>query len=69
MIIIESNTIRNVIIPGLFVVIKELKNNTVKPTCAEVIEYADKLVEFSDMDWDFDPNNIIVQNQSWVIEE
>lgn len=69
LVIIESNSIREVLEPGLFIVIKELANNFIKPTCAKVIEYADKIVEFSDMNWNFDPKNIRIQNQSWLIKE
>lgn len=68
-IIIESNTIRNVLEPGLFIVIKELTNSFIKPTCAEVIEHADKVVEFSEKNWNFDPKNIIVNNQGWLVKE
>jgi len=67
--VIESNSIRNVIEPGLFIVIKNLINNSVKPTCAEVIEFADKIVEFNNMNWDFDPDRVLIQNESWIIEE
>ncbi len=67
LIIIESNSIRKVLDPGLFIVIKELENNSVKPTCADVIEFADKLVEFKNLIWDFHPDNVIIQNERWVI--
>lgn len=69
LVIIESNSIREVLEPGLFIVIKELTNSFVKPTCAKVIDRADKIVEFSDMNWNFDPNDIIIQNQSWLVRE
>ncbi len=67
LVIIESNSIREVLEPGLFIVIKELTNSFVKPTCAKVIDRADKIVEFSDKNWNFNPNNIIIQNQSWLV--
>ncbi len=69
LVIIESNTIRNVLNPGLFVVIKELNNNTIKPTCAKVLDFADKIIEFHNMNWDFHPDKILVQNKSWLVKE
>jgi hypothetical protein len=69
LIVIESNSIRKVIEPGLFIVIKELMNNSVKHTCAEVIEFADKIIEFNNMTWDFHPDKVLIQNESWIIKE
>ena len=69
LVVIESNTIRKVIEPGLFLVIKELTNHSVKQSCAEVIEFADKIVEFNNMNWDFHPDNVLIQNKRWIIKE
>jgi len=69
LIVIESNSIRKVIEPGLFIVIREFRNNTVKLSCAEVIEFANKIVEFNNMNWDFHPDNVLIQNESWLIKE
>jgi len=66
--VIESNSIRNVIEPGLFVVIKNLRSNSVKKSCAEVIDFADKIVGFNKMNWDFHPDRVLIQNESWIIE-
>lgn len=69
LIIIESNSIRNVLEPGLFVVIKELNNNSIKRTCSEVIGLADKISEFDKSGWDFHPDKILIQNNSWIVSE
>jgi hypothetical protein len=69
LIVIESNTIRKVIEPGLFIVINKVSNNSVKNSCAEVIEFADKIIEFNDMNWDFQPDKVLIQNGSWKIKE
>jgi len=66
---IESNSIRKVLKPGLFIVIKELTNNSVKRSCAEVIKFADKIIEFNDLKWNFHPDNVLIQNESWIIKE
>jgi len=67
--VIESNSIRNVIDPGLFIVIKNKKSSSIKPTCAEVIEFADEIVGFDNMNWDFNPDRVLIQNESWIIGE
>jgi hypothetical protein len=69
LIVIESNTIRKVIEPGLFIVIKNLMNHSVKHSCSEVIEFADKIIEFNDMNWDFHPDKVLIHNESWIIKE
>jgi hypothetical protein len=69
LIVIESNSIRKVIEPGLFIVIKEITNSTVKHSCAEVIEFADKIIEFNNMNWNFHPDNVLIQNERWIIKE
>jgi len=69
LIVIESNTIRKVIEPGLFIVIKKITNNSVKNSCAEVIEFADKIIEFNNMNWDFHPDKVSIRNKSWIIKE
>jgi hypothetical protein len=69
LIVIESNTIRKVIEPGLFIVIKNATNNAVKNSCADVIEFADKIIEFNDMNWDFLPDKVLIQDGSWIIKE
>jgi molybdopterin-guanine dinucleotide biosynthesis protein A len=43
-IICESNSIRKVIEPGLFVVFKKKDDNYIKPSCHDVIEFADKII-------------------------
>ncbi|MDP1623280.1 MAG: hypothetical protein Q8M08_13185 [Bacteroidales bacterium] len=69
LIVIESNSIRKVIKPGLFIVINEFTNVSVKRTCAEVIEFADKVIEFGDISWNFDPDKVLIQDEGWIIKE
>jgi len=69
MIVIESNTIRKVIEPGLFIVIKKKSVSSVKRSCAEVIGFADKVVEFEKMRWDFPPSNVSIVEEGWTLVE
>lgn len=65
----ESNSIRKVIEPGLFIVIKNRVEKRVKESCAEVIHYADKVVDFHEMSWDFNPSRVLIENNKWIIRE
>ncbi len=69
LVVIESNSIRKVLEPGLFIVIKNLTDRTVKESCAEVIHFASKIVKFSKMSWDFPPDRILFKDNSWIIKE
>ncbi len=65
----ESNSIRQVIEPGLFVVFKRKADNYVKPSCNNVIKYADKIVSFNPVDFkfSFDISNILFDEKGWSI--
>jgi molybdopterin-guanine dinucleotide biosynthesis protein A len=69
MVICESNSIRKVFEPGLFLVIKNAEDRTVKESCAEVIQYANKVIEFNNMSWDFNPDRILIKNNEWIVQE
>jgi molybdopterin-guanine dinucleotide biosynthesis protein A len=69
MVICESNSIRKALEPGLFLVIKNLEDKTVKDSCAEVIKFANKIIEFNNMSWDFNPDRILIKDNQWIIRE
>jgi molybdopterin-guanine dinucleotide biosynthesis protein A len=69
MVICESNTLRNVIEPGLFFVIKNTDEKTIKPSCAAVIQHASKIIEFSNLSWDFSPDRVHIKNNAWLMRE
>jgi hypothetical protein len=69
LIVIESNTIRKVIEPGLFLVIKKPSDKSVKHSCAEVIAFADKIIELNNMVPDFDPGKVLIEDDRWLIKE
>jgi molybdopterin-guanine dinucleotide biosynthesis protein A len=69
MVIIESNSIRKVFESGLFIVIRNAEDRAVKESCAEVIDFADKVIEFNNMSWDFEPDRILIKNNKWIIRE
>lgn len=68
-VICESNSVRKVITPSLFLIIKNEDNKLVKQSCSEVINYADKLISFKDNAWDFNPDRIFIKDEKWVYRE
>jgi molybdopterin-guanine dinucleotide biosynthesis protein A len=68
-VVCESNGVRNVLEPGIFLVIKNLKDKTIKPNCARVIRYASKIIEFDNMSWNFPPDRVILRNNTWMVKE
>jgi len=69
LIVAESNSLRTVIEPGLFIVIKNKNDQTIKEGCSQVIGFANKIIEFDNMSWDFSPDRILVKNNTWIIKE
>lgn len=67
MVVMESNSIRKAIEPGLFLVIRNLHEKSMKRSCAEVAHLADKIIEFHDMNWDFEPERVAIHHNRWVL--
>ena len=44
----ESNSARNAIKPGLFLVLKRKGSDYIKASCQKIIEFADEIIEFDD---------------------
>jgi Molybdopterin-guanine dinucleotide biosynthesis protein len=45
LIICESNSLRNAVIPGSFIMLKDMKNDVIKQSASEVINKADVIIE------------------------
>ncbi|RPH32631.1 MAG: molybdenum cofactor guanylyltransferase [Bacteroidales bacterium] len=69
MVICESNSLRKVLEPGLFLVIKDVADKAIKESCSEVIHFANKIIKFSKMNWNFPPNRILIKDDGWIIKE
>jgi len=68
-VVAESNSLRTVVEPSLFIVIKNKNDNTIKEGCSQVIDFANKIIEFDNMNWDFSPDRVIIKNNTWMIRE
>lgn len=65
--IIESGGLREIIHPGLFLMIHH-KNNNLKARATEYKPLADKWIEFDDNNFNFTPEKIIFTNDEWIIK-
>ncbi len=66
--VVESGGSRNFIEPGLFFIIQE-HNDAIKPSCAEVVHWADRLVNISGNGWDLLPEKLVFENGRWGVKE
>jgi molybdopterin-guanine dinucleotide biosynthesis protein A len=57
-VILESNSARQVLEPGLFLVISEGHAMNIKPSCQAVLHHADTIANFDGQGWDIDPAQI-----------
>lgn len=69
MVVCESNSLRRFVEPSLFLVIKNAEDTTVKESCTEVIEHANKVIEFHNVNWDFQPNRVQIKDGEWILQE
>jgi molybdopterin-guanine dinucleotide biosynthesis protein A len=69
LIVCESNSLRKVVEPGLFLVIRKAHEKRIKKSCFEVIHFADKIVSFDHPSWDVAPDRVQVKNGRWILKE
>jgi len=65
-IVCESNSARELVKPGLFIVIRDARGGASKPSCEAVLPEADQIVGF-DGDWDFQPERIAFAEGRWLV--
>ena len=67
-IVCESNSARQVIEPGAFIIIRKKGRTEMKHSCKTVAKFADKLIDFEDNNWSIQPEKIIFKDSKWIIE-
>jgi hypothetical protein len=67
-ILIESGGLRNVIEPGLFLMIENLKNKEIKPNTLKYRNLADLNIEFNGEKFNIDPDKIDFSDKKWVLK-
>ena len=67
LIICESNSLRKVVKPALFIVMKNNNSYNIKESASEVIDLADLLITFDGKSIDFNIDRIVYQNK-WLLQ-
>jgi molybdopterin-guanine dinucleotide biosynthesis protein A len=67
--ICESNSLRQVVEPGLFIMVKARNLKSWKSSAWEVKEYADKIIITGPDGFDFDLNQIKLTGNKWTLKE
>jgi molybdenum cofactor guanylyltransferase len=68
-IVCESNSVRQVLEPGVFLVISAAPGATVKPSCAAVMPQADRLIHYDGSGWDVLPEAVTFTAGRWVLRQ
>ncbi|HJO94784.1 MAG TPA: molybdenum cofactor guanylyltransferase [Victivallales bacterium] len=70
-IVCESNSLRKVLKPGIFLVLNRAGNEKIKPSCKEVMHYADKFINLISVEKGFDADleDFSFINKSWYIKK
>lgn len=68
LIICESNSLRKVIIPDLYFVIKFQNQENMKTSAIELEKYADKIIFTDGFKHNFNPDDINIEGNKWVLK-
>lgn len=66
-VVCESNSVRQVLTPGLFLIIQEKDCTDIKESCQSVMSLADRIVSFDGKGWDLDPDDVGYLAGRWVL--
>ncbi len=66
-VVCESTSLRQVLEPGLFLVLKKAGSTEMKPSCEKVLGQVDRIIHFNGSGWDFPPGQITFKSASWEI--
>jgi molybdopterin-guanine dinucleotide biosynthesis protein A len=68
-IVCESNSLRTVVEPGLFVVIADAARSEVKESCRQVLAHADRMVTFDGTSFSLPPECVSFVHGAWCVPE
>jgi molybdopterin-guanine dinucleotide biosynthesis protein len=73
-VVCESNSIRTILKPGVFLLVRDKNQKTMKPSARSVQKMADRIVEFDpgmthDKPFDIDMDDIRFINQNWILRK
>jgi molybdenum cofactor guanylyltransferase len=64
--ICESNSLREVLTPGQFVVVRDSRTSTIKETCRRVMPLANRIIAFDGTGWDIQPDELTFSQGQWL---
>ena len=67
--ICESNGMRQIVEPGLFLMVKDRRSDQLKPSARGIMQYADQLVQFDGQAHDLDLGRIHFAGGAWGLRE
>jgi molybdopterin-guanine dinucleotide biosynthesis protein A len=67
-IVCESNSLRRIVEPGLFLMVKDRSSSTYKPSAEFAKRYADRIVGYDGETFDFDIGDITFTGGAWAIK-
>jgi hypothetical protein len=66
-VVCESNSVRSVLEPAVFVVVRSGQNDEIKPSCQAVMSQADCVVTYDGTGWDTQPSRCVWADQQWSL--
>jgi len=66
-VICESNSARRAVKPSLFLVIKRKDSTEIKDSRRDVIEHANRIIEFNGSGWNLQPEQVTFNGSRWLI--
>ncbi|MBN1141224.1 MAG: molybdenum cofactor guanylyltransferase [Deltaproteobacteria bacterium] len=66
LLICESNSLRHEVVPGVFLMVRRKDSGNCKPSAAEVMKFADRVVLFDGRKQDIDPDRIQIPDGRWI---
>jgi hypothetical protein len=69
LIVCESNSLRRVVEPGFFMIMRRKGSHEVKPSCQAVWDYADCINDFADHRFGIPVDSIIYNDPDWKVND
>ena len=67
--ICESNSIRGVVVPGLFLMVAQMGRSVIKASAKSVLHHADLVITSDGTSFDFDYDQIQITSEGWRLRE
>lgn len=68
-IVCESTSLRQIVEPGLFLIVKRKQETNLKPSVADVINFADRVITFDDKNFDINLDEIKLEDSKWSLRK